>query len=177
MSLSRCCWWRCERCWLDLWAVSPLPPLHKPVWHVSKHTSGGKTAVCAWACVCHLNVLPFIDLKTHCFCVPAKPHVEVAAQLVRSLHLSTVLFFPSTFLLFGCVISLYWVTRFPRVTEGTCCSPLDFFTSWTERNFPWYRVKTASCHSHLALIKDRNQGREKVCNLVKVKRHVTEESR
>lgn len=76
------------------------------------------------------------------------------------------------FLLFAGVISLYWVTRFPRVTEGTCCSPLDFFTSWTGRNFPWYTVKTASCHSHLPW----NQEQEKVCSIIKVKGQVREGS-
>lgn len=162
------------------WSVNCLsPPPHRPARDISNTHLGGKPAVCAWACVCHLNVLPFIDLKTNCFSLLVKPHMEVAAQLIRLLHLPAVPFtppHPSLFLLFGSVISLYWVTRFPRVTEGTCYSPLDFFTSWTERSFPWYRVKIASCHSHLPLIKDWNQEREKVCNLVKVKRHVTEES-
>lgn len=63
---------------------------------------------------------------------------------------------PSLFLLFAGVISLYWVTRFPRVTEGTRYSPLDFFTSWTKWIFLWYRAKTASRHSHLPLIKNWN---------------------
>ena len=86
------------------------------------HICGGESAcLCVSARVCHLNVLPFIDLKTRGFCAPVKPHVEVAARFIRSLHLSTVpppffFFFPSPFLLFGGVISVYWVTRFPRVT-------------------------------------------------------------
>ncbi len=135
-----------------------------------------------WGENCCLCVSVCVSLKCSTFHWPEYTLSLCAGKMWRrqhnsfDLYTSLLFFFPSMFLLFGCVISLYWVTRFPRVTEGTCCSPLDFFTSWTERNFPWYRVKTASCHSHLPLIKDWNQEREKVCNLVKVKRHVTEES-
>lgn len=88
--------------------------------HLNHTSVGGECAcLCVSARVYHLNVLPFIDLKTRGFCAPVKPHVEVAARFIRSLHLSTVppfFFFPSPFLLFGGVISVYWVTRFPRVT-------------------------------------------------------------
>lgn len=59
--------------------------------------------------------------------------------------------------LFG-VISLYWVTRFLGVTVGTHCSPLDFFTSWTSRNFPLIPAVTASCHFLLLL---NRKGRKK----------------
>lgn len=44
------------------------------------------------------------------------------------------------------------------------------FTFWTGGNFPSCRAETASCHSHLPLIRDWNHVREKVCSLVKVKR-------
>jgi len=52
--------------------------------------------------------------------------------------------------LFG-VISLYWVTRFLSATVGTHCSPCDFFTSWTSRNFPLIPAETANCHFLLLL--------------------------
>lgn len=100
------------------------------------------------------NALPFTDLKTHSFWVRVKLQEE--ADSFDLLLLS------SCFHSLPGVISLYWVTRFPRVTEGTCCSPPDSFTSWTERgNFPRCGLKTASCHSHLRLIKEWNQEREK----------------
>lgn len=117
MSLSRCCWWRCERCWLDLWTVSPLPPPHKPVWRVSNtHLSGKKKTLFVREHVCHLNVLPFIDWKTQCFCVPVKPHVEVAALLIRSLHLSTVLFPPPSF---SSLVVWYHFTGSPDFPESS----------------------------------------------------------
>ena len=132
-----------------------------PVWHISnthpwkKLLFVRKACVCVCICVCHLNALPSIDLETHYFCSAGKTTCGGGST---THSIPTPLYFPffppSQFLLFGGVISLYWVTRFPRVTEGTCCSPLDFFTSWTEGNFLWYRGKTASCHSHLLLIKD-----------------------
>lgn len=158
-----------------IWSVNCLLLLlcSEPVWHISDTHLGGKLLfVRERVCVCHLNVLPSIDLKTHRSCVPVKTTCgggSTTHSIPTPLCCSPLLHPPSLFLLFGGVISLYWVTRFPRVTEGTCCSPLDFFTSWTERNFPWYRAETASCQSHLLLIKDWNQELEKVCNLVKVK--------
>lgn len=99
------------------------------------------------------NALPLTDLKTHSFWVKLQEEVD-------SFYL---LPFSSCFHSLPGVISLYWVTRFPRVTEGTCCSPLDSFTSWTELgNFPLCGLKTASCHSHLRLNNDWNQERVKV---------------
>lgn len=59
--------------------------------HLNHTSVGGECAcLCVSAWVYHLNVLPFIDLKTCGFCAPVKPHVEVAARFIRSLHLSTV---------------------------------------------------------------------------------------
>lgn len=59
--------------------------------HLNHTSVGGECAcLCVSAWVYHLNVLPFIDLKTRGFCAPVKPHVEVAARFIRSLHLSTV---------------------------------------------------------------------------------------
>lgn len=59
--------------------------------HLNHTSVGGECAcLCVSARVYHLNVLPFIDLKTRGFCAPSKPHVEVAVRFIRSLHLSTV---------------------------------------------------------------------------------------
>lgn len=59
--------------------------------HLNHTSVGGECAcLCVSAWVYHLNVLPFIDLKTRGFCAPVKPHVEVAVRFIRSLHLSTV---------------------------------------------------------------------------------------
>lgn len=59
--------------------------------HLNHTSVGGECAcLCVSARVYHLNVLPFIDLKTRGFCAPVKPHVEVAVRFIRSLHLSTV---------------------------------------------------------------------------------------
>lgn len=69
----------CELSLISLLCTNLSATSQKHIW--------GKTAVlCTWArvCVCGLNVLPFIDLKTQSFCALVKPHVEVAAQFIQS---------------------------------------------------------------------------------------------
>lgn len=130
-SFSICCWLICKRCRLDMWTIVPLclqqtSYLSGTIYITHIRGGGGNCCVSV-----HVHILPFSDLEMHCFCALVKPHVEVAVQLIRSLHLCAVLFSSCLFLLFGGVISFYRVTRFPKVTLGPCCSPFDFFTSWT----------------------------------------------
>lgn len=87
--------------------------------HLNHTSVGGECAcLCVSARVYHLNVLPFIDLKTRGFCAPVKPHVEVAARFIRSLHLSTVppfFFFPPHF---SSLVVWYQFTGSPDFPES-----------------------------------------------------------
>lgn len=138
----------------------------------------GETAVCTWicmcvracthVCVCDLNALPFTDLKTHSFWVRVKPQEEVDSfdlLLLSSRFHSLVVWYHFT-----------GSPDFPESPRGHVAHLLTLLPLEPEGNFPWCGVKTASCHSHLPLIKDWNQGREKVRSLVKVEKNKTENS-
>ena len=79
---------------------------------------GGSASLCVSVRVYHLNFLPFIDLKTRFLCAGETTCGGGSAIHSISIPLYRSFFFfpPSPFLLFGGVISVYWVTRFPRVT-------------------------------------------------------------
>ncbi len=83
--------------------------------HLTTHIWGENSCLWVGVCACYLKVLPFIDLKTHSFCVPVKPHVEVAARFIRSLHLSTIPISPPRF---SSLVVWYHFTGSPDFPES-----------------------------------------------------------
>lgn len=134
----------------ELSLISLLYTNKPPIWHNSPSRFWSRF------CTQTLKVQLFFDLKIYCIFAPVK------SPMWRWQHnsfdpLQLIVPFPllaPLFLLFAAIISPCRVTRFPKVKARTCCSPFDIFTSWTGEHFSWNATKTASCLSHLPLIKD-----------------------